>query len=242
MSGNNFEADQKKTRSMTPIIGNWQRSISNASTATTSLTDYYVGRWASPALSTLGGTSIAADTWTLNFAALESDASASFPVPGTAAINLTMYVWRPLTKSMVDVVINSVTAAVYQEPSAPNATRGVLGLTADSCDRTLAFYECNGVRMQDVLDRGFKVSIHIKVNGNASATPTVTQVELSNAVLDSSFASNRALLVDDTGASGTTPGPASPLAICSSSDWMSTWLAAWAPGQSSTDAPLASTT
>lgn len=55
----------------------------------------------------LGTTSISANTWTLNFAALEQDVSFNFPNNGGSTITLTVYVWRPSTGSKVGDIINT---------------------------------------------------------------------------------------------------------------------------------------
>jgi hypothetical protein len=120
-SGNDFEANQFPNRLMSPAIGTAQASLVNASTATMSSTNYYVGRWAT--LPLLGIATISANTWTLNFAAAQSNVSANFPVGGAnRSINVNAYVWRPRTQTKVGTILDGTTAAVYDEPAASTET------------------------------------------------------------------------------------------------------------------------
>lgn len=88
---------------MTETIGTAQTSLALTSNATTSLQTYYFTRFVSPALS--GVTSVDANTWTFNYAAKESNASANFPGTGTGfSIHITAYVWRPGTGKVGNIL------------------------------------------------------------------------------------------------------------------------------------------
>ena len=54
-----------------------------------------------------GITSITAGTWNYNFPALESNASANFPITTTnKAVRITLYVWRPSTQTKVGDILD----------------------------------------------------------------------------------------------------------------------------------------
>lgn len=113
-ANDNFEADQTTNRVMNRTKGSAQTSLANSSTAATGNKKYYVARWISPKIAQ---TSIAANTWTYNFAAKESNASANFPVSGTtgAAVYVNAYVWRTSTQAVVGTIRDNTTNNNYKE-------------------------------------------------------------------------------------------------------------------------------
>jgi hypothetical protein len=125
-SETDFEADQAMNRTMTTTIGAMQTSISNTSRASNGVVHYYIGRWASPALHQMA--SVAANTWTLNFAASQSNLAANFPVKDTnKAVYVNVYVWRPTTLTKVGVVRDGTTNLDYDEPSAASTIKSMHG-------------------------------------------------------------------------------------------------------------------
>lgn len=79
-----------------------QTSFSNSFAITSTSKDIYVSRWVSDPL---GVTSIAANTWILNFACKSGDALCDYPVSsGSSTINVNIYVWRPSTNSKVGTI------------------------------------------------------------------------------------------------------------------------------------------
>src|SRR5262245_53790656 len=92
-AADNFEANDATNRSMSRSHGTSQTSLANSSTATVSQTIYYIGRWVSDPINQSG---IAANTWTFNFAAKNSNGNANFPSStGTQDFHLNIYVWTP---------------------------------------------------------------------------------------------------------------------------------------------------
>lgn len=90
-----------------------QTSLTNTSTADTSSHNYYIARWVSPMLTQ---TSVAANTWTVEFAASEANAAANFPVSGTGvAGRVCCYVWKPSNGTKYGNILDGNTAADWEE-------------------------------------------------------------------------------------------------------------------------------
>jgi hypothetical protein len=114
-SANDFEASQDRNRLMDTVIGTSQTSVANTSNASTSAVDYYALRFVSRKLNQ---TSVAANTWTLNFAASQSNTLANFPVSGNnQPIYINAYVWRPSSATKVGTILDGNSASVYDEPT-----------------------------------------------------------------------------------------------------------------------------
>lgn len=104
-------------RSMTTTIGASQTEKAfGVSLAGTDTIIYYT-RFVSPPIFQ---TSVAANTWTYNFAALETNVAANFPVSGNnKVVNATCYVWRPGGGgSLVGTILDGNTAATVDEGGA----------------------------------------------------------------------------------------------------------------------------
>lgn len=97
---------QTVNRTMNTTIGVGPQVQKRAVTqAITAQRAYYFTRFVSDAINQ---TSIAANTWTFNFAIRESNANANFPVTTSGSANVCCYVWRPGTGKVGDI-LNSAT-------------------------------------------------------------------------------------------------------------------------------------
>ncbi len=115
---------QNVNRSMNVTIGtsSTHTSLTRASAASTATTAYYFTRFVSDPLA---AQTIAAGTWTLNFASSESNASANFPTNGgTQTIPITCYVWRPSTGAKVGDILNGTSVASFNEVTGPAVNNG----------------------------------------------------------------------------------------------------------------------
>jgi hypothetical protein len=84
-----------------------QTSFATAMAITTANKIIYVGRWVSDFLSV---TSIAANTWTMNFACQAGNGLNSYPVTTTASeLYVNAYVWRPSTNAKVGTIRDGTT-------------------------------------------------------------------------------------------------------------------------------------
>lgn len=111
----NFEGSLTTNRLMNETIGAGQQQLTNASISSTSQQIYYVTRWVSPKLKV---SSIDANSWTLNFAASESDNRANFPISGNnQPLRINIYVWRTSTGQKVGTILDGNTDSVYSEPA-----------------------------------------------------------------------------------------------------------------------------
>jgi Concanavalin A-like lectin/glucanases superfamily len=97
---------QSTNRLMDTTTGLSQTSVSLTTNATLSLQRYYFTAFASLPLS--GITSITAQTWTYNYAAIQSNTSGNFPASSAAsvAVRITLYVWRPSTQTKVGNILD----------------------------------------------------------------------------------------------------------------------------------------
>ena len=113
----NFDVDaQTVNRTMTRTIGTTQTSKAVTHAASTARTQYFT-RFVSDPLDA-AQTSIAANTWTYNFAARETVTTGNFPVNGNnAAIRVTCYVWRPGTGKLGNI-LDGTSSAVVDEGGA----------------------------------------------------------------------------------------------------------------------------
>lgn len=119
-SVDNFEGSQTTNRLMDTTIGTAQASLANTSLANTSTNNYYVSRWVSPKLKT---TTINANTWTYNFAALESAAQANFPVSGTSQpVRVHCYVWKTSNGTKTGTILDGNASSTYNEAGTVNIT------------------------------------------------------------------------------------------------------------------------
>ena len=100
-SDKNVDA-QSVNRSMDKTIGTSQASLVLTSNATTSAQNYYFTRFVSEALS--GISSITAGNWNYNISALESSTNANFPTGASSIDRITLYVWRPGTGKVGDIL------------------------------------------------------------------------------------------------------------------------------------------
>ena len=100
-------------RSMDTNKGSSQTSIAITTIATTASETYYFAKWLSPPLYQ---SSIAANTWTLNYAIAESSLSANFIGVSSCYI----YVWRPSNATNVGVIASNLTGSGEAEPTSIN--------------------------------------------------------------------------------------------------------------------------
>ena len=109
----NFEA-QTNNRSMSTTIGTTQASKTFVNTTTRAANNTcYVTKFISPGLNQ---TSIAANTWTWNFACKNSNTTPcdDYPVPDTGTtVPICVYVWRPSTGAKVSNIFDGNTATGY---------------------------------------------------------------------------------------------------------------------------------
>ena len=96
----------------TTISAQAQTSATNTSTADTNAHNYYIMRWVSPKINQ---TSIAANTWTMEFAASESNANANFPRNGAGAMRVCCYVWKPSNGTKYGNILDGNTNADGEE-------------------------------------------------------------------------------------------------------------------------------
>lgn len=77
----------------------------------------YFSKFCSPPLYQ---SSIAANTWTYNFASNTTTAAANFPVAGTnQAVRVTLYVWRPSNQTKVQNIFDGTSSATANEAATP---------------------------------------------------------------------------------------------------------------------------
>lgn len=98
---------------MNTTIGTGMVGVSITSDISTSSRNYYYTRFVSlPVFQT----SIAANTWTYNFAASQSHHSINFPVGGSnQPVRVNCYVWRPSTQTKIGTIIDADTASTVDE-------------------------------------------------------------------------------------------------------------------------------
>ncbi len=111
-------------KSMNTTIGTSQVALSKNDTWNTAGNPrvIYVTRYVSELL---GVTSINANTWTYNFATLESNLNANWPVSGSdQTVYVNLYVWRPSGGgSKVGTILDGNTAATVDEHTSTNVER-----------------------------------------------------------------------------------------------------------------------
>lgn len=98
---------------MDTTIGTSQTSVVITSVADTNSHNYYFTRFASQPLYQ---SSLAANTWTYNFATKESNGLANFPeTSNNKSVRVTCYVWRPSNSSLVGWILDGNSAATVDE-------------------------------------------------------------------------------------------------------------------------------
>lgn len=122
-------------RSMDTAIGTSQTFKGGASPGINGLNKVYFTRFCSRPLAM---TSIASDTWNFAFADQEGNAAQNFPCSGTAAVSVTVYVWRPSTGTKVGNILDGNSNADFAEPSATATEKSNFGSFAGS-----AIASCN---------------------------------------------------------------------------------------------------
>src|SRR4249920_3389402 len=106
LTSNGDAESQGINRLMDTIIGTAQVGLNLTSNATVSLQRYYFTTFISAPLS--GISSITAQTWTYNYAALQSTSTGNFPASTAASVpvRITLYVWRPSTQTKVGNILD----------------------------------------------------------------------------------------------------------------------------------------
>jgi len=115
---------QSVNRSMDTNIGVSQSSLSLTSSGGTTLKNYYFTKFISDPLNQ---TSIAANTWSYNFAASETGATANFPCSGTNVVYVCLYVWRPSTGTKIATILDGNSVSGYVEPSSVASEKVMTG-------------------------------------------------------------------------------------------------------------------
>lgn len=106
---------QADNHQMTITIGTSQTEISGITNNAAAISVYFT-KFVSPPLNQ---TSVAANTWTYNFATMEDAIGCNFPVNGSGApIRVNCYVWRPSNQTKVGTILDGNTASNLTEPSA----------------------------------------------------------------------------------------------------------------------------
>lgn len=108
----NYEA-QTTNRSMNTTIGTAQQSLTFVNTSTRTNATLYCTKFVS---ANLNQTSIAANTWTYNFAAQTSQVTSitHYPVPsGSDSVPMCCYVWRPSTGAKVSNIFDGDSSSTY---------------------------------------------------------------------------------------------------------------------------------
>jgi hypothetical protein len=140
-------------RTLSENIGTSQSTLAINTAASASEQILYFSRFVSPALNMA---SMPAQTWTYNFAAIQSNTFANFPVAGSnQPIYICCYIWRPGTGKLGNI-LDGNSASVYDEPS-NNAERVMHGTFSGSA--------VNSMQNGDVLC--FEVWVRVThANGN----------------------------------------------------------------------------
>ena len=94
---------------MNTTIGTGQTSLANNSLAVSTVKSYYIARFVSPLL---GQSSIAANTWTLSYAATQSNIIARFPFQNVQPTYLSIYVWRTSTQTVLGSIFDGASANI----------------------------------------------------------------------------------------------------------------------------------
>jgi hypothetical protein len=84
------------------ISASAQTTLAVTAAMTSSNINVYIGRWVSDPL---GVTSISANTWTINFAAKNTDGLSYFPGDGSNKFFANIYIWRPSTGAKVGTMV-----------------------------------------------------------------------------------------------------------------------------------------
>jgi hypothetical protein len=99
-------------KTMNTTIGTGQLSLAMTISGTVAKNCYYTRFVSVP----LFQTSIAANTWTYNFAAAEGSTFLNFPVSGTnQPVRVNCYVWRPSTSTKIGTILDGNTASTVTE-------------------------------------------------------------------------------------------------------------------------------
>jgi hypothetical protein len=99
-------------KTMNTTIGTGQLSLAMTISGTVAKNCYYTRFVSVP----LFQTSIAANTWTYNFAAAEASTFLNFPVNGTnQPVRVNCYVWRPSTSTKIGTILDGNTASTVTE-------------------------------------------------------------------------------------------------------------------------------
>jgi len=90
---NYFETDSSKNYRMSTTKSTVaQTTLTNTSTGDTNAHNYYCAKFVS---NNLNQTSVAANTWTVEYAAIEANAQANYPRSGAGVMYVNCYVWKP---------------------------------------------------------------------------------------------------------------------------------------------------
>jgi hypothetical protein len=116
---------QTINRAMDQTVGTSQTSIANTPTnAVNAQYVLYVSRWIS---APLNQTSVAANTWTLNFAGKSSDISKTTSPTLASTMPITCYVWRPSTGARIGYIKDGGSIDDFARYSAANTEKSEHG-------------------------------------------------------------------------------------------------------------------
>lgn len=103
-------------RTLSETIGTGQTTLSMATLAQTAQQNLYFSKFVSDALNMA---SLPAQTWTYNFATIQSNLSGNFPTSSSnLPVYICCYVWRPSSTSKVGNVLDGNSASNYDEIAA----------------------------------------------------------------------------------------------------------------------------
>lgn len=138
LSANQNLDSQSNNHSMNTTVGTSQASFS-VTVSSSSTLNYFIGKWVSDL--PINQTSIAANTWTWDFAVKQSDTgtNADFPTDNATFTKtyVNLYVWRPTTTAIVGKVLDGLTGTTYHFAGSSEGTEAgtftgsaVSGITA----------------------------------------------------------------------------------------------------------------
>jgi hypothetical protein len=121
-------------RSMDTFLGGTDVALALTTNATTSLQNYYFGRFVSPLIDTgTTGTTISANTWDYRFGAIEASANANFPCSGSLQpVYVNCYVWETSNGTKLGTILDGNSNSDFDETSASAVERTIAGTFAGS--------------------------------------------------------------------------------------------------------------
>ncbi len=186
-------------KTLSETIGGGQTALLMASNATTSQQNYYFSRFVSDALNMA---SLPAQTWTYNFATIQTNLGGNFP---TSSANLPVYVccyvWRPSTTTKVGNVLDGNSASAYDEIAA-NAERVGHGTFSGSAVNSMAAGDVLVFEVWFRITQASATSYNLSFCYNGTTANTTKNTSVTN---HASFIESPQNFTFDTGPIVTTP-------------------------------------